>query len=263
MLMHIPQVSMTETLFGGLLLAVAFFFIARKLGVANFWAGVLSGLIPFLAYLVYCSQHWDGGDVLAIHFALFLANAGVLTVFGGMQQKKEGMHWAPKIIIGFFIFLVILNAVLLSIASRGLPDQIVRLVLPSPDTQKVHTAFPGTVPHDKNKSYQQHLERIEEQRKLDWKVELIGLDDLENNVPGTIRLRIQTSGGVPVEGAEVRLGLWRLANSRDDREFFLVEVTPGNYEHEIILPDAGRWLAELNIYRASDHFRRQQQFYID
>jgi nitrogen fixation protein FixH/small basic protein len=259
----LPEISMTETLFGGLILAAALFFVTRRLGLSNFWAGVLSGLLPFLMYLTYASQHWAGGDVLAIHFAVFLANAGVLTVFGSLQQKKQSMHWAPRVIIGFFIFLVILNAVLLSIASRGLPNSITSFILPNPDKQKVHTAFPGTVPHDKNKSYQGHLARVQQQREMGWQANLEGIENLQSKQPGVVRLLVRDKEGMPIKSADVTLGLWRVANSRDDQSLQLVEKEPGIYYGEILLPDAGRWLAEIIIEKNDDYYRRQQQLFLD
>ncbi|MBL8506462.1 MAG: nitrogen fixation protein FixH, partial [Methylobacillus glycogenes] len=81
MLSLIPLLSIAETLFGGLVFAIALYFLLRALRLANFWAAVLSGAIPFVMYIVYSTQHWGGGDVLAIHFAVFLANAGLLGVF--------------------------------------------------------------------------------------------------------------------------------------------------------------------------------------
>jgi nitrogen fixation protein FixH len=259
----IPEISMTETLFGGLILAAALFFASRRLGLPNFWAGVLSGLLPFLLYIIYASQHWAGGDVLAIHFAVYLANAGVLSVFGSLQQKKHSMHWAPRMIIGFFIFLVILNAVLLSIASRGLPNGIASFILPNPDKQKVHTAFPGTVPHDKNKSYQGHLARVEQQRELGWQATLQGVEGLQSKQPALIGLLLLDKEGLPVQAAEVKLGLWRVANSRDDQSLHLKETEPGLYQGELTLPDAGRWLAEIVIQKDDDNYRRQQQLFLD
>jgi nitrogen fixation protein FixH len=263
MMITIPEISMTETLFGGLIFAAALFFISRRLGMPNFWAGVLSGILPFLFYLVYASQHWAGGDVLAIHFAIFLANAGVLGVFGSLQQKKQPMHWAPRLIIAFFIFLVILNAVLLSIASRGLPSSISGIFLPNPDRQKVHTAFPGTVPHDKNKSYQGHLARVEQQRELGWKATLQGVESLQSGQSSSISLLLLDKDNVPVEGADVRLGLWRVANSRDDQTLQMKESEPGLYHTELLLPDAGRWLAEIIIEHENAYYRRQQQLFLD
>ena len=57
------ELSMTETLFGGLAVAAVLFFVVRKVGLSNFWAGILSGVLPFIAYIAYSTQHWPGGDV--------------------------------------------------------------------------------------------------------------------------------------------------------------------------------------------------------
>ena len=45
------ELSMTETLFGGLVVAAVLFFVIRKAGLSNFWAGILSGILPFIAYI--------------------------------------------------------------------------------------------------------------------------------------------------------------------------------------------------------------------
>jgi nitrogen fixation protein FixH len=254
---------MTETLFGGILLAAILFFVIRRAGLPNFWAAVISGLVPFVAYLFYSNQHWAGGDVLAIHFAVYLANAGLLGVFGGMQQKKEKMHWAPRVIIAFFIGLVMLNAVLLSIASRGLPDKIAAFILPNPDQQRVHTAFPGVVPHDRNKSYQPHLERVEQQRNLGWEPKMQGVETLQSGKPGKLLLTIKDGQGQAVEGAQVDLGFWRLANSRDDKRLVMKETAAGIYESEVNLPDPGRWIMELYISKGENDFVRQQQLFLE
>lgn len=258
------ELSMTETLFGGLLLSVILFFSSRKLGLSTFWAGILSGALPFILYIGYCSKYWPGGDVLTIHFAVFLAGAGVLMAFGGMREKQQGMHWAPKLISGFFVALVMLNAVLLTISSRGLPEQISGLILPNPDKQIVHTAFPGVVPHDRNKSYEPHLQQIEDQRNLGW--QLLGMEQLKAlkpDHPQKIIFQLLDKDGQPIAKAKVSLDMWRIANSRDDRHYQPVETTAGVYELEIALPDAGRWLAELNIEQGDNRFRKQQQLFIE
>ncbi|ADQ85239.1 FixH family protein [Methylovorus sp. MP688] len=259
----LPQVSMTETLFGGLLLAALLFFVSRRLGLPNFWAGILSGALPFLLYLAYSQQHWTGGDVLAIHFAVYLANAGLLMVFGGMQQKKQKLHWAPRLIIGFFIGLVVLNAVLLSISSRGLPDSISNLFLPHPANETVHTAFPGLIPHDRNKLYEPHLARLEQQRHLGWKIGIEGWDTMRSKTPSTITLKLDDAQGAGIAGAEVTMGLWRMANSRDDQKFSLSEVSPGVYQTTMTLNDSGRWILDLYIQHGEDTYIKQQTLYID
>jgi nitrogen fixation protein FixH len=259
----VPEVTMTETLFGGLIVAAVLFFTTRKLGLPNFWAGVLSGLLPFIAYIVYSTQHWVGGDVLAIHFAIYLANAGLLMVFGGMQQKKERMHWAPKIIVGFFIGLVILNAVLLTIASRGLPDSFAGIFLPNPDNQKVYTAFPGVIPHDRNKSYEPHLQQVERQREMGWQLNIQGVEHLKQDKPTMIQVAALDADGKPLSGADVDLALWRMANSRDDQHIQLRETQPGLYAAEVTVPDAGRWVIEVVITRGNGIFTKKQSLFVD
>ncbi|WP_240032135.1 FixH family protein [Pseudomethylobacillus aquaticus] len=257
------MLSMTETLFGGLLLAALLFFSSRRLGLSGFWAAVLSGLLPFGLYLAYSSQHWPGGDVLAIHFAVYLANAGLLFVFGGMQRHKQKMHWAPRLIIAFFMGLVVLNAVLLSIASHGLPGIIADLLLPPRDTQKVYTAFPGVVPHDKNKSYEPHLQQVIQQQELGWQAELQGLQQLRSRQASPVTLQLSDRNGKPISQAEARIELWRMANSRDDQTLALDEASPGVYQTRLRLPDAGRWVLILQINHADGSYRSSQQLFLE
>ncbi|MEZ0232121.1 MAG: FixH family protein [Methylophilaceae bacterium] len=258
-----PQIAMTETLFGGLLLAAFLFFTSRRLGLSNFWAGILSGAIPFIAYICYSTRYWPGGDVLAIHFAVYLATAGLLMVFGGMQQKKQSMHWGPKLIVGFFIGLVVLNASLLSIAMRGLPDSIAGIFLPNPDNQTVHTTFPGLIPHDRNKLYEPHLQQIEQQRNLGWQVSVDGFGVIKSKVGQTVKVTLRDANNQPIHGADIRLALWRMANSADDRKLSFKETGDGVYTAELLLPDEGRWITELYIQHGEDDFLKKQSLYVD
>lgn len=257
--------TLTETLFGGLLFSVLLFLSSRRLGLSNYWAGILSGALPFAIYLAYSLRHWAGGDVLAIHFVVYLATAGVLTVFGGMQQKKQAMHWAPRLIVVFFIGLVILNATMLTIASRGLPDMLSGMFLPNPAQQTVHTGFPGVIPHDENKLYATHLSQIEQQRSLAWKMHINGLNDLRSKVPAQVSVEIRDAENQRVTSATVTLGFLRMANSQDDHKLVLHEVEPGQYAGAVTIPDAGRWLSELYVIRnragkEEIHVERQSLF---
>ncbi len=252
------ELTMTETLFGGLLAAAFLFFVVRKAGLSNFWAGILSGVVPFIAYLAYSSQHWPGGDVLTIHFAVYLANAGLLIVFGGMQKKKESLHWAPKLMIGFFISLVLLMAMLLSISSRGLPDSLVRLMLPNPSSGQVHTGFPGLIPHDRNKLYEPHLQELEQQKNLAWNVSVEGLDGLKSNLVSNVVIRLSDKQHQPIIAATVTMELWRMANSADDQTIQFSEHNPGEYHATIRLTDEGLWLTDLEIVKGEAHYALKQ-----
>ena len=252
------ELSMTETLFGGLAVAAVLFFVVRKVGLSNFWAGILSGVLPFIAYIAYSTQHWPGGDVLTIHFAVYLANAGLLIVFGGMQKKKESMHWAPKLIIAFFVGLVLLMAILLSISSRGLPDGLVRLVLPNPSNGQVHTGFPGVIPHDRNKLYESHVQDIEQQKSLGWHVDVQGLDALKNNLASNVVVKLSDKQNQPIIVATVTIELWRLANSADDQTIQFSETKPGEYHATLRLSDEGSWLTDLEIVKGEAHYALKQ-----
>ena len=252
------ELSMTETLFGGLAVAAVLFFVVRKVGLSNFWAGILSGVLPFIAYIAYSTQHWPGGDVLTIHFAVYLANAGLLIVFGGMQKKKESMHWAPKLIIAFFVGLVLLMAILLSISSRGLPDGLVRLVLPNPSNGQVHTGFPGVIPHDRNKLYESHVQDIEQQKNLGWHVDVQGLDALKNNLASNVVVKLSDKQNQPIIAATVTIELWRRANSADDQTIQFSETKPGEYHATLRLSDEGSWLTDLEIVKGEAHYALKQ-----
>lgn len=250
--------TITETLFGGLLLVALIFFAGRRLGLSTYWSGILGGALPFLAYLGYSGGERQGGDVLAIHLVVFMATAGVLAVFSSIRQKQEKMHWAPKAIIAFFVLLVIFNAVLLSIATHGLPDGIAGWFLPNRDKQTVHTAFPGIVPHDRNKLYEMHQQRVAEQRDLGWQVEVHGLDRLKSGTASALKLTVRDAHGQPLVADRATLGFWRMANSQDDRKLELIPGAAGEYRAEIMLPDPGRWIAEIRIERGRDSYQTQR-----
>jgi hypothetical protein len=250
--------TFTETLFGGLLAVVVLYFLARRLGLSNYWSAFLSGALPFLAYLAYSLSIGFAGDVLAIHLVLFLATAGVLGVFGGIKSGKEGLHWAPKLIIAFFVMLVILMAVFLSIAMNGLPASVAQWIMPHAAHQTINTGFPGAIPHDHNNLYQPHLQRIEQQRNLGWKLEIKGMDGLHKGMPAEVLVIAKEKDGTPLSGAKVTLDLWRMANSADDRREQLEDRGNGSYGIHLNLTDAGNWIAEIYIERGKDSYLVQQ-----
>lgn len=250
--------SFTETLFGGLIAIIALYFLTRRVGLSNFWSAFISGAIPFLGYLAFSLSHGFSGDVLAIHLVIYLATAGVLGVFGAVLKRQEKMHWAPKLLIAFFALLVVFNATLLSVSMHGLPKSVFKFFLPNSDNAVVHTAFPGAVPHDRNKLYEPHQKHMEKQRLLGWKVEPLGLDALKKGTPADLVIRVTDKTGQPLTGAKVALSLWRMANSLDDQRLNLQERAPGEYAVGILLANAGKWIADIDIERGEDRFILQQ-----
>lgn len=255
--------TMTETLFGGLIAVVLMFMIGRRIGLSSYWSGILGGVVPFLAYLALSMDQWPGADVLAIHLVLFMVTAALLGVFSNMQKNRVKMHWAPKLIIGFFVLLALINAALLSIATHGLPEGIARWILPNHGPQRVHTGFSGAIPHDRNKLYEAHQLRMETQKNLGWQVNVAGLEQLQAGVAAQIGVTVLDAQQRPLAADRVRIEFWRVANRKDD---IVLELTPGaagEYQTAVTLPAIGRWIAVLNIGRESDLHQTQFPLQVD
>jgi hypothetical protein len=249
---------MTETLFGGLLAVIFIFFVARRLGLSNYWSGVLGGSLTFLAYLGFSMSHDQAGDVIAIHLVVFIATAAVLGVFNNMQRGKEKMHWAPRLLIAFFVLLAVAMAVFVSIASDGLPPAIAKYMLPNANGRVMHTGFPGALPHDRNKLYEEHQKRVEAQRKLGWQVSTTGMEAIHPGAPTAISLKLLDADGQPVVADHVVLQMLRLARNDDDFQLELAQAGPGIYSTQITLPASGNWVADFLILRGQDSYQMQQ-----
>lgn len=256
-----PIFTITETLFGGLIIAWFLFYISRTAKLSVFWASIISGAVPFLAYMAYANVHWAGGDVVAIHLALFMANAGLLMVFN--KPQKEKMHIFPKLIIGFFVTLVVLNAAFLSIASKGLPDSVATWLLPNPDHETVHTGFPGVLEHDNNKSYTPHLQRINAQRALGWHVELVNVAHLKVDTPQTMTIRLLDVQNKPILNAKVQVVLSRFADQADDQTLTLKANKTGDYEASVLLKYPGRWQITTIAELGDDVFQTSKMLFTE
>lgn len=255
--------TMTETLFGGLIAVVLMFMIGRRVGLSSYWSGILGGVLPFLTYLVLSMDQWPGADVLAIHLVVFLATAALLGVFSNTQKSRVKMHWAPKLIIGFFVLLALINAALLSIATHGLPEVIAKWVLPNHGSQRLHTGFSGAIPHDRNKLYEAHQQRMETQKNLGWQVHVRGLEQLRSGVSAPIDVTVRDARQSSLAADRVSIEFWRVANRKDDIVLELDRMAVGEYQTTVTLPATGRWIAVLNVGRESDIHQTQYPLQVD
>jgi len=247
--------SMTETLFGGLLVVILIFFAGRRLRLSNYWSGVLGGSLPFLAYLGYSANHWQGGDVVAIHLVVFLATAAVLGVFNSMQRGKEKMHWGPRLLIAFFALLVVIMAIFVSIAANGLPVSIAKYLLPNAAGRVMHTGFSGALPHDMNHLYEEHQQRVEAQRKLGWQVNVSGLEAIRAGTSATVTLTVHDAAGQPIVADHVVLEMLRVANPKDDTQLELTPGGNGTYSVPLTLSASGNWIAGFFIGHGRDSYQ--------
>lgn len=258
---------MTTTLFGGAALIALLYFGLRMAGVSNYWRGVISGALPTLAIIFYSLSNWPGGDVVALHLALYVATAIVLTLTGERKAgaPRQPMHWIPKIIVAFFLALALLMAAFVSISMSGLPPFVAQWFLPNAAHKQVYTAFSGEVPHDAAaaKTISQYMKKSERQRQLGWRVEVAGLDHLKAGQANEITVSASDSAQQPLEGATVTLAIKHPADGADTgKTSNLPAVSPGRYSAPVGMDRPGQWVAVLLIERGQDRFETAKEIIV-
>lgn len=260
---------MILTLFGGVVLVVVLYQLLRAAGLSNYWRGVISGVVPLLGFAIYSVGNWGGLDVLAIHTAVYLSTATLLTLAGSREQDstraRAPMHWAPKAFIGFFLFVLLINGVFLYVSSQGLPPAVARWLLPGAEDGRVHTAFPGVVPHgtDAAKEIGSELTARHRQLRLGWRVALSGLDQLSREGAGEVWVRVHDREDLPMLDAQVSVALRRPAQAQSEVEATLPLVEPGEYAGWVRLPQAGRWIATIRVARGGDLYQTDEQLTVE
>jgi nitrogen fixation protein FixH len=257
--------TLTATLFGGAVLIVLLYFGLRLAGVSNYWRGVISGSLPTLAFIAYSMNHWPGGDGMALHIALYLATAIVLTLTGGRKAAAGGkVHWFPLILIGCFVLLAFLQAIFLTISTRGLPSPVASLILPNASGKTVYTAFSGEVPHDQEaaKTVSQYMNKTLQQRELAWQIEVAGLDHLRTDRAQEITVSAKDRLQQPLDNATVHVTFTRPAAAAAAHTADLGPAGPGRYQGRIRLDQPGQWVAVLTIQRGQDSFESAKEILI-
>ena len=236
------------TLFGGLaavLVLYAFGGLIRKM--PPMLRAALAGMVPLIVYFAFIVGRWPGLDVVAMHISVFLAAALVLYALNQFRQRGSGrMHWAPKMLTGFFIGLVFLNAALLHISTKGLPEPLAKWWLGNDDSA-VFSGFSGVVAHGENaaKAISSELNETYRESKLGWQVEFSGLESVE--LTRLISIRVKDRTGLPVDRVEAALTLQRPGATKPTLFLPLMANEAGVYSATLSLPSAGRWLLELQI----------------
>jgi nitrogen fixation protein FixH len=257
--------TLTATLFGGAALIVLLYYGLRLAGVSNYWRGVISGSLPTLAFIVYSMGHWPGGDGMALHIALYLATAIVLSLIGSRKVEAGGkIHWVPLVMVGCFVALAFVQAVFLTISSRGIPPAVAKWVLPNASNKPVYTAFSGEIPHDQEaaKTVSQYMRKTEAQRRLAWQIEVSGLDHMRPAQPQEIVVRAQDRQQQPLDQAVVQLSFSRPASNVAAQTIELTPAAPGSYQARVRMDQPGQWVAVLTIKRGPDSFETAKEILV-
>jgi nitrogen fixation protein FixH len=252
--MNIGAASLLTVIGGGVVAEILFYLVLQRgfrLNGKAAAAGV--ALLALLIYVPWAILTWPGADVFAIHVAIFLTTAYALAMVGG--QVGRGWHWAPALIVAFFVVVVATNVVFLGVAERGITGLFARL-LPEPRGSGVaDSRFPGTVSHDyqeKEALYNAYLRQVEAQRARGWQVRKGWLYQPVAGQAATFVVTVSDREGAAVAGAEVHGEFLRSSNSRDDLPFRMDEVAPGEYRAQLELPLQGHWDLVLQVRRGGE-----------
>lgn len=237
------------TLFSGLAAVLVLYWtggLLRSLPPAL--RALLASCIPLLIYFLSIVGRWPGLDVVAIHISVFLAAGLVLHILTQQRRRSAGgLHWAPKLLIGFFAGLVVINATLLYIATRGLPEPVARWWLGS-EGNKVYSGFSGVVPHhqDAAKAVSSALTQAHDEMQLGWQVELEGLQAVLGQVQ-TLQVRAKDRTGLPLSQLQAEILLLRPGAPAAHARLPLQAAGAGVYVGNVTLPEKGRWIVELRL----------------
>ncbi|HPY41666.1 MAG TPA: FixH family protein [Thiolinea sp.] len=266
--------SLLTTLGLGVLASFALFFLFY-LGFK--WNNKLAALVTILlvlgVYIPLAATHWAGIDVFAIHFAFFVMSGyglGIITSHRANRQryesqlgqplpaKKPWFHWAPAIIIGFFITLATIDSVIITLANKGASSEFMARFLPEPRLAgggPITSVFPGAVPHDFKEKYAQfnnYAGQIQTQRERGWQITNGWQQTPRVGKPAVFSINVTDKTGQPVSGAQVEVSFLRPSDNRKDKHFALPESNAGTYGQNVQLDEPGSWTIVLKIQRGTE-----------
>lgn len=233
---------------GVLLELLGYLVLTRLFRLSGKAAAMAIGLLVVLFYVPWAAIHWAGADIFAVHLAIYLTFAYALGMIGSRVGK--GWHWAPALIVAFFVGVITINIIFVTVAEKGITGIFAEL-LPKPKTAEVaDSEFPGVVSHDfqeKEAQYNQYLAQVEAQNRRGWQVRK-GWDHKPRvGEPADLIVIAKDRDGRPITGAEVHGRFLRTSNSRDDFDFRLSEIGGGEYRGTFRMPLPGLWRLVLEV----------------
>ncbi|MDH5444334.1 MAG: FixH family protein [Gammaproteobacteria bacterium] len=249
--------SLVYTLLGGALSIVIVFLLALK--VLRVEPKALAGLMALLVLGIFVPVaivFWPGADVFAVHLAIYMITVYALGIIFSQRATHDAssghwFHWGPAAIIGFFMFIVAVDAILIVVAQKGLHKEVALKFLPAPRSGgKVSSFFPGTVSHDfreKEELFNRYIEQRREQKERNWQVRLGWAVDPLVDKETQFQIHVTDKDGKAISKANVTGQFMRPADSKLDQDFTMQEGRPGYYQVALTMTVPGQWELILNI----------------
>ena len=249
--------NMLISLLGGVAVISIVFLLVHRFSQLNGKAtALLIALLVTGIYVPISILQWPGGDVFAIHIAIYLVTVYVLGIITSQRDARrvdggKAFHWGPVSIVVFFLLIMAADSVFIMLAQRGVDNKLAQWLLPKPETGgKVSSYFPGTVGRDfkdKEEEYNAYLQRMAAQRERNWQIKKGWETTPVAGKPAVFKLSVADKNGEPIQGALVEGKFMRPGNITLDTPVVLTESKPGIYSASLSLPQAGRWKLLLLI----------------
>lgn len=245
--------SLLYTLLGGILFIIAIFLLLNRF--TGWAAKVIAGLLALLVIGIYVPVaivFWPGADVFAIHLALYLLTTYVMGIIASQRAShvasgsaKQWFHWGPAAITGFFLFIIVVDSILIVVAQKGLNMDVAVSFLPRPKSGgEVSSFFPGTVTHDfreKEDQFNEYVAMRKSQQQRNWQVKKGWKSTPFVNQPVVFMVGVEDKAKQPIRNAKVNGQFIRPANSKLDQDFTMQETSAGLYQVTLTLPEPGTW----------------------
>ncbi len=254
---------------GVALIATLFFLLYRFTSLRGYPTAGLVFAITMVVFIPFSVLTWSSADVFAIHLALYVIvpyGLGIITTQleseSGSKAKRGRLHWFHLTLIGFFGVVATVNAILLSVATHGMPPQFVGVFLPAPQSQatQVTSGFPGTVARISERKEALavgYFDQMRVQREVGWEVEQGWVRRPTAGEPALFQIRVQDRDGRPVSDAVIEGQFMRVSDFNIDQDFAMQPLGNGLYQVEVTLAAAGRWDLLFRV-RQGGHTHEQQ-----
>lgn len=258
--MHDLVLTLAVGVFSELLLFGALYKFTRLRGKQ---VALIVFVVMLTFFIPFTVLTWEGIDVMAIHLALYMITPyglGIITstweANAASGERHGFFHWAPVTIIAFFGVIATVDAIIITLANKGMSEFWVENILPEPSSgADIQSNFPGTVDYNfqkKESLYNQFREQLKTQEARGWQVKKGWLSAPVVGEPQRFRLQVVDKSGEPVTHAEVTGRFMRPADMKDDVYFTLKEVSPGVYENSFVMEYPGNWGLHAIILKDED-----------
>jgi len=232
-------------------------------------SGFVISLLALAVYFPVALLYWPGADVLAMNVTVFFMVAYLLGMLFSHREKvklesgpgvsKKWFHWGPAIIVSFFVVILIVDAVFVTLSKEGLPGGLQALLMPDKlPSEQAEMRFPGVMHnnyHKKEMKYNHFLRQQELIEKRGWKVRKGWLGETPKaNQAGIFQLIVEDANGTPISGLITGGRFMHASDGRKDIIFKMKEASSGVYRVELKLGSPGLWNVNINFDKGDEGF---------